>query len=169
MWISFWWWRGGIRLSAPHPTWRTGVPLFAYRRAQNLSSMVGPISSWTAAHITGQFADTPYSPCKAKICVQQSGSFTKREVDVLPRFSCQHLAHGMWHVIRQWLKWWWFCLVLLVVKNIDWDTSCSDRFLWFCLNHGNKWYSSMSCWAITTSLAFHLHYSLIIILRYAAL
>ena len=59
--------------------------------------MVGPISSWTAAHITGQFADMPYSPFKAKICVQESGSFTKGEMGVLPQFSCQHLAHGMCH------------------------------------------------------------------------
>jgi hypothetical protein len=56
--------------------------------------MVGPISSWTAAHITGQFADTPYSACKAKMCVQGSGNFTKGEMGVKPQFSCQQLAHG---------------------------------------------------------------------------
>ena len=65
--------------------------------------------------------------------------------DVLPRFSCQHLAHGMWHASRQWLKWWWFCLVLLVFRIIDQDTSYSDRFLWFCLDPGDKWSSSIMC------------------------
>jgi hypothetical protein len=65
---------GGVVSRMPNlPTWRTGVYLFVWHLPQNLSSMGGPTSSYTATGIAFLFIGARKPPHLATRCFRQGG------------------------------------------------------------------------------------------------